>query len=111
MEKLTDMQCVSVGEDTPPLTREQIRAYQSQLPKWYIANVDGIERIEKIFMFNDFIRALDFTNKVGEFAEAENHHPALLTEWGQTTVTWWTHTIRGIHLNDLIMAAKTDTLY
>jgi len=54
---------------------------------------------------------LEFTNKVGELAEKEGHHPALLTEWGRTTVTWWTHKIKGLHRNDFIMAAKTDELY
>jgi len=54
--------------------------------------------------------ALAFTNRVGALAEAEGHHPALLTEWGRVTVTWWTHKIRGLHRNDFIMAAKTDAL-
>jgi 4a-hydroxytetrahydrobiopterin dehydratase len=44
-------------------------------------------------------------------AEAEDHHPAIVTEWGRVTVTWWTHKIRGLHRNDFIMAAKTDRLY
>jgi len=43
-------------------------------------------------------------------AEAEGHHPAMLTEWGRVTVTWWTHKIRGLHRNDFVMAAKTDRL-
>ena len=43
-------------------------------------------------------------------AEEEGHHPALLTEWGRMTVTWWTHKISGLHRNDFIMAAKTDEL-
>jgi 4a-hydroxytetrahydrobiopterin dehydratase len=47
---------------------------------------------------------------VGALAEADGHHPALLTEWGQVTVTWWTHKIRGLHRNDFVMAAKTDAL-
>jgi len=54
---------------------------------------------------------LGLTKKVGELAEAEGHHPALLTELGRTTVTWWTHKIKGLHRNDFIMAAKTDDLY
>jgi 4a-hydroxytetrahydrobiopterin dehydratase len=48
--------------------------------------------------------------RVGELAEEEGHHPALLTEWGRVTVSWWTHKIRGLHRNDYIMAAKTDVL-
>ena len=56
-------------------------------------------------------QALAFTNKVGELAEAEDHHPAILTEWGLVTVTWWTHKVKGLHRNDLIMASKTDAAY
>ncbi len=60
------------------------------------------------FSFNNFGEALEFTNKVGKVAEAEGHHPAILTEWSRVTVSWWTHKIRGLHRNDFIMAAKTD---
>jgi 4a-hydroxytetrahydrobiopterin dehydratase len=60
--------------------------------------------------FPNFTEALAFTNRVGALAEADGHHPALLTEWGRVTVTWQTHKIRGLHLNDFIMAAKTDEL-
>jgi 4a-hydroxytetrahydrobiopterin dehydratase len=48
---------------------------------------------------------------VGELAEAEGHHPVLVTRWGSVTVIWWTHKIRGLHRNDFIMAAKTDALF
>jgi 4a-hydroxytetrahydrobiopterin dehydratase len=64
-----------------------------------------------VFRFATFADALQFTNVVGKLAEAEGHHPTLLTEWGKVTVTWWTHKIRGLHRNDFIMAAKTDALY
>ena len=66
--------------------------------------------VTRIFHFPSFADALAFTNRVGVLAEEEAHHPALLTEWGQVTVTWWTHKIRGLHRNDFIMAAKTDAL-
>ena len=68
--------------------------------------IDGIKRLRRVFSFDDFGQALDFTSRVGELAEAEGHHPALLTEWGQTTVSWWTHKIKGLHRNDFIMAAR-----
>jgi 4a-hydroxytetrahydrobiopterin dehydratase len=71
---------------------------------------DGIQRLERAFNFPDFADALVFTNAVGDLAEQEGHHPALLTEWGSVAVTWWTHKIRGLHQNDFIMAAKTDQL-
>ena len=51
------------------------------------------------------------TNKVGDMAEDEGHHPGLLTEWGKVTVTWWSHSIKGLHKNDFICAAKTDDVF
>ena len=72
--------------------------------------VDGIKRLRRAFKFKDFREAMQFTNRVGELAEQEDHHPAILTEWGKVTVTWWTHKIKGLHRNDFIMAAKTDSL-
>jgi 4a-hydroxytetrahydrobiopterin dehydratase len=81
-----------------------------QVPDWELIELDGIKRLRRVFSADDFARALEFTNAVGELAEAEGHHPALLTEWGSTTVMWWTHKIRGLHRNDFIMAAKTDEL-
>ena len=71
---------------------------------------DGIPRLERTFKLPNFAAALELTNKVGELAESEGHHPAILTEWGRVTVTWWTHKIRGLHRNDVIMAAKTDEI-
>jgi 4a-hydroxytetrahydrobiopterin dehydratase len=65
-------------------------------------------QLEKQYRFDDFQQALAFTQTVGEIAEAEGHHPALLTEWGKVTVTWWSHEMRGLHRNDFIMAARTD---
>jgi 4a-hydroxytetrahydrobiopterin dehydratase len=64
----------------------------------------------RTFRVKTFRDALILTGQIGELAEAEGHHPAILTEWGKVTVSWWTHKIRGLHRNDFIMAAKTDAL-
>ncbi len=78
--------------------------------EWQVLEIDGIKRLRREFKFPDFIKAIAFTNAVADIAEAEQHHPEILTEWGRVTVTWWTHTIRGLHKNDFIMAARTDRL-
>ena len=82
----------------------------SQLDGWQIETRDAIAQLEKSFSFSDFAQALAFTNAVGALAEAADHHPALLTEWGKVTVTWWTPTLGGLHRNDFIMAARTSAL-
>ncbi|MBV9691739.1 MAG: 4a-hydroxytetrahydrobiopterin dehydratase [Ktedonobacteraceae bacterium] len=71
----------------------------------------SIKWLERVFTFKNFVEALAFSNKVGELAEQEGHHPALLSEWGKVTVTWWTHAMKGLHKNDFVMAACTDQLH
>ena len=111
MDQLTQLKCTACRGGEPTVTDAEIAEFKPQVPEWKIVEIDGIKRLERVFKFKDFVSALTFTNKVGELAESEGHHPALLTEWGKVTVTWWTHKIRGLHRNDFIMAAKTDELY
>jgi 4a-hydroxytetrahydrobiopterin dehydratase len=111
MERLTQMTCVACRRDAPTVTEEELAELRPQVSDWELVELDGIKRLRRVFPAEDFAQALAFTTKVGELAEAEGHHPALLTEWGRTTVTWWTHKIKGLHRNDFIMAAKTDELY
>jgi 4a-hydroxytetrahydrobiopterin dehydratase len=111
MEALAQMKCVACQGGEPTVTDAEMAEFLPQVPEWKIVEGNGIKRLERVFKFPDFVQALAFTNEVGELAEAEGHHPAVLTEWGKVTVTWWTHKIRGLHRNDFIMAAKTDRLY
>ncbi len=111
MQNLTELKCTACHRDAPKVTQEEIAELHPQVSEWELVERDEIKRLERLFKFEDFAQALAFTNKVGELAEEEGHHPALLTEWGKVTVTWWTHKIKGLHRNDFIMAAKTDQLY
>jgi 4a-hydroxytetrahydrobiopterin dehydratase len=111
MEALTEMRCVACRRDAPTVTQAEIDELHPQVPDWELLEVDGVKRLRRVFTFADFAQALEFTDRVGAIAEEEGHHPALLTEWGRTTVNWWTHKIRGLHRNDFIMAAKTDALF
>ena len=111
MDALVQERCVACRRDAPTVTDAELAQLRPEVPEWELIEVDGVKRLRRVFTFRDFGAALDFTNEVGALAEAEGHHPALLTEWGRTTVTWWTHKIKGLHRNDFIMAAKTDSLF
>jgi 4a-hydroxytetrahydrobiopterin dehydratase len=110
MSELSEMKCTACRGDEPTLTDAEIAELRPQVPEWQVVQREGIKRLERVFRFRNFAQALAFTNRVGEQAEEEGHHPALLTEWGRVTVTWWTHKIGGLHRNDFIMAAKTEEL-
>jgi len=110
MNELARMHCSPVAANTPRLTESEINKLKTRLPGWETHKKGGEPHLEKTFKFKDFNQALAFTNRVAELANEEDHHPAILTEWGKVTVTWWTHRIRGLHMNDFIMAAKTEQL-
>ncbi len=110
MTNLAASRCVACRAGEPTLSEEEIYTLQPQVPEWQVRVVYGVKRLERTFKFKDFAQALEFTNKVGAIAEEEDHHPMITTEYGRVTVTWWTHKIGGLHKNDFVMAAKTDTL-
>lgn len=110
MDILSEQKCEACRAGAPSVTDSDVAELKPQIPDWVLLERDGISRLERVFVFRNFADALAFSIRVGRLAESEGHHPAILTEWGRVTVTWWTHKIRGLHRNDFIMAAKTDQL-
>jgi 4a-hydroxytetrahydrobiopterin dehydratase len=111
MATLTNEKCTACRRDSPRVTNAEIQELKPQIPEWAMLEREDIPRLERVFRFTNFAEGLNFTNRVGALAEEEGHHPAILLEWGRVTVTLWTHKIRGLHRNDLVMAAKVDSLY
>jgi 4a-hydroxytetrahydrobiopterin dehydratase len=92
----------------PALKGEELRSLQRQIgSEWKVVNEHHLERE---FTFKNFREALEFTNRVGELAERENHHPDTYLAWGKVKVTIWTHKIDGLTESDFIMAAKIDQI-
>lgn len=110
MSNLSQEKCAACRPNSPRVTPYEIAKITPQIPEWNLIEKNGIPQLERTYQFPDFKSAIAFTNRVGEIAEAEGHHPEILTEWGKVTVTWWTHAIAGLHRNDFIMAAKTDAI-
>lgn len=110
MRDLLTEVCAACRIGAPEVTADEIAEFMPQIPEWDLIEKNGVARLRREFEFENFAQALAFTCNVGALAEEAGHHPAILTEWGRVTVTWWTHKIRGLHVNDFIMAAKTDAL-
>jgi 4a-hydroxytetrahydrobiopterin dehydratase len=110
MGELGQMHCEACRADAPKVSDEELKRLVTQIPDWSVEVRDGVMQLERVFPFRNFAEAMAFAHRVGEIAESEAHHPALLVEWGKVTVTWWSHKIRGLHRNDFVMAARTDAL-
>ena len=108
MNKIEQMHKKARRGEAPRLTSEEIADLKSLIPEWKIVDIGGVPRLEREYEFEDFAQALAFTNKIGYLAEAEQHHPKLVTQWGRVKVSWWTHDAKGLTRHDFELAAKTD---
>jgi 4a-hydroxytetrahydrobiopterin dehydratase len=66
--------------------------------------------LEREFEFADFAEALAFVNRVGETAEAANHHPDVEIHWNRVKLRWWTHVTSSITERDRELAKRTNEL-
>ena len=107
-KELIEGKCEPCSGNTPKLNYEEISKYLSELNEWSVN--DNQEMIFKKFKFSNFRKALAFTNKVGELAEKEQHHPDLSIGFGYCLVMIHTHAIKGLSINDFILASKIDTI-
>ena len=108
MSDLAKQECVPCKGGVPPLAATELAAFQERLGgDW---NVVEEHHLEKVYKFDDFRQALDFTVGVGEMAEQQDHHPDIYLAWGRVKVIIWTHKIDGLTESDFVFAAKADAL-
>ncbi len=106
--KLHQLKCEACQVDAQPVDDTEIAKLRVNIPDWKVMDRDGILQLEREYKFKNFKLAWAFSNQVAVIAEAEFHHPTITLEWGKVTVCWWSHSIKGLHRNDFICAAKTD---
>ncbi|SRR5690554_1244613 len=111
MNDLVREKCKACSADEPVISEKEMKELLPRIPDWRVEERDGIRRLVREFRFNSYSEAMTFTNRTAHIAEEMGHHPAMLTEWGKVTVSWWTHKIKGLHRNDFVMAARTDAVY
>ncbi len=110
MNALTQQHCTPYGGEAALSGKELVELHR-WARDWHVMTAEGTCALQRDFSFANFAEALAFTDQLGALAKAELHFPEITTEWGRTRVRWWTPTIKGLHRNDFIMAAKTDALY
>jgi 4a-hydroxytetrahydrobiopterin dehydratase len=106
--ELAKRECKQCDGGTAPLKGEALKKLQQQLDGgWQVAEQ---KRLEKQFKFPDFRQALDFTNRVGEIAEEQGHHPDIFLTYGEVRIQIWTHKAGGLTESDFVLAAKIAEL-
>ena len=111
MEALHKKHCTSYSKSELLIDQNMRHKLIPGLPFWEIVVHQEVEMLIQEFRLLGFQEAFNFTSQIASLAEEQNHHPKIITEWGKVTVYWWSHEIKGLHLNDFIMAAKTDLAF
>jgi 4a-hydroxytetrahydrobiopterin dehydratase len=108
MKTLAEKECVPCKGGVSPLKGTDLAQIAGQLDGGW--KVVAEHHLEKEYPFKGFREALAFTNRVGELAEAQGHHPDVYLAWGKVRLTVWTHKIDGLTESDFVFAAKVDKL-
>jgi len=96
--------------DAPKVSDNEAQDLMQDIDGWDLLE-EETKKLRKVYSFSSYQDSKDFVNKVAEMAEAEDHHPKIILEWGKVTILWWSHKIKGLHKNDFICASKTDLIY
>lgn len=108
MSALAEKKCEPCDGGTPKLKGAELNRVSGELhDDWQVVNEHHLERE---FKFKNFRDALAFTNKVGELAEKQGHHPDIYLAWGLVKITIWTHAVNGLTESDCVLAAKIDQI-
>ena len=108
MLELAEKQCVPCKGGVSPLTGSELAPLADEIPTWEVVEDHHLDRN---YTFENFQKALDFTNQIGELAEEQGHHPDIYLAWGRVGVKLWTHKIDGLTESDFVMAAKIEKLF
>jgi 4a-hydroxytetrahydrobiopterin dehydratase len=110
MTELLKGNCTACEICSPLVPHDKQKELLKDLDGWIIDNLD-ISKLTKQFKFNNYKQSIAFTNLIADLAESQDHHPKITLEWGSVSLEWWSHKIKGLHMNDFICAAKSDDIY
>jgi 4a-hydroxytetrahydrobiopterin dehydratase len=93
---------------TPALAKTEVEQLLTKVSGWELS-ADG-KRIARAYEFKNFHETIEFVNALAYVIHKEDHHPDLEVSYKTCKVTFWTHTVGGLSLNDFICAAKLNAL-
>jgi 4a-hydroxytetrahydrobiopterin dehydratase len=88
------------------LSETEVHARLQALPGWSLRGGN----IERQFVFESFVPAIAFVNRVAEAAERAGHHPDIAINYNRVTLALSTHTEGGITAKDFEIASEINDL-
>ena len=110
MSNLSDQSCAACEIGAPLVPEHEQETLLKNLNGWSINHSEVAKLVNK-YTFKSYLEASKFVNMIVGLAESEDHHPKITLEWGEVQLEWWSHKIKGLHINDFICAAKSDKIF
>jgi 4a-hydroxytetrahydrobiopterin dehydratase len=88
----------------PALHSKEIKLHLQAVPNWS----KRAQTILRTFKFEDFLKGIDFVNRIARRAQKINHHPDIDIRFDKVTLTLTTHDEGGITEKDFCLARQCD---
>ena len=106
MSDLLSQECKAHEKGSSPLTQNEAENHLKDLDSnWSLSDNNSISRE---FKFKNYYETIAFVNLAATVAHQQDHHPDLLISYNRCTVTYSTHIVGGLSINDFICAAKIN---
>ena len=67
-------------------------------------------KIQREFIFKDFLSAFNFIKEIADLAENSNHHPDIYNSYNKVIISLTTHDLGGLSKKDFKLAMEIDNL-
>ena len=89
------------------LQNEELKELSSKIPGWKITS----NKIEREFIFGNFIEAFSFMTKIALICEKNNHHPNWENIYSKVIIKLSTHDLGGISNLDQKIASEINEIF
>jgi len=108
LQSLLEQNCTEISPKDKALIIPSIESNLSHLDGWDAPL--NYASIQKTFGFKNYYQTVSFVNAVTYLAQKQGHHPTICFGYNSCEITLVTHDIKGLSMNDMIMAAKINAL-
>jgi|TARA_B110000483_G_C17790660_1_gene387361 4a-hydroxytetrahydrobiopterin dehydratase len=110
VSNLLNQTCEACEIGAPLVSEDEQSKLLANLDGWIIDRSENPKLVNE-YRFKSYADASRFVTLIVNLAESEDHHPKITLEWGLVILEWWSHKIKGLHINDFICATKSDKIF
>jgi len=105
MTALVNSNCIS----TPTLLNDtEVSKFIVEIKNWKANKAQNI--ISREFKLKNYYNTIAFVNAVAWIVHQQDHHPDIQLSYNKCHISFSTHSVSGLSVNDFICAAKINSI-